>query len=258
MFEFTSTSLPMIAYLDQYLDAPYWCHATDIVTMVAYAPAEGWPLWVGDDIEDGDVRTHVIRSLLHWKAFRNFNRQRVADPYGAFRQHLTEFITDVQATPGARPCLSDVEETEIEQFASAITERLFRFSIDVKGRRSCVLSSKTAHFFLPSLVPAYDRQVIRNFVLPSLARNCWDMRSYLLLSWWVLQQFRAEGTLEEARDAVARFMLARQLSWTATLPQPTSDHWLLRSMDSVVAEYTLIQMAENACGRYMLRRLAPA
>ncbi len=248
--------MPRLAYLEQYLDWPHWCHATDVVPMIAMTPPEAWPLWNAETIEDEDIRSHLIDALNHWSAFRNPNPAVVADRYAAFRQNLTRFIVDVQDLPGARLRLSEIPEAEIRMFARALTQRLFEFGMDVKGRHSCVLPSKTAHFFLRGFVPAYDEQVIRHTVLPRLARNSWDMQSYVLMSWWVLQQFRREGTLGKARAAVARYMLEEQLGWTSALPQPATDHWLLHSMDSVVAEYTLIQMARNAVDQQVLRRLA--
>ncbi len=258
MFAFlVDQPMPMLAYIEQYLDQPHWCHATDVVPMVAMTPPEGWPLWDADAIEDETVRSHLIDSLNYWSAFRRPNTAVVADRYAAFRQHLTPFILEVQNLPGASLYLSEIPETEICGFARGLTQRLVQFGMDVKGVHSCVLPSKTAHFFLLGLVPAYDRRIIRHTVLPQLVRNCWDMQSYVLLSWWVLQQFRREGTLDEARAAVPRYMLDEQMGWTHTLPQPAANHWLLQAMDSVVAEYTLIQMARNAGDGYVLRRLVP-
>ena len=77
----------------------------------------------------------------------------------------------------------------------------------LKGTDSCVLPSKTAHFLLLGLVPAFDRQVIRDNVLWWLAPRAQNMESYLLMCWWVLQQFREEGTLEQARESVAGYMI---------------------------------------------------
>jgi hypothetical protein len=78
------------------------------------------------------------------------------------------------------------------------------------------------------------------------------MQSYLLMCWWALQRFRREGTLDEAREAVAGYMLSQPMPWTR-LPRLAQDHWLLRSMDSVVAECTLIQMARSLEQRFLLR-----
>ncbi|HJZ58968.1 MAG TPA: hypothetical protein VKE74_28755 [Gemmataceae bacterium] len=77
----------------------------------------------------------------------------------------------------------------------------------------------------------------------------------MLMCWWVLQEFRQEGSLYETREAVAEHMLSQHVEWTSWLPRPDPDHWQLVSMDSVVAEYTLIQMARWADDRYVLRRV---
>jgi hypothetical protein len=79
------------------------------------------------------------------------------------------------------------------------------------------------------------------------------MQTYVLASGWVLQQFREGGSLDDARSAVARYMLMEQMRWTCRLPQPPADHRLLQAMDSVVAEYTLIQMARRGGDAHVLR-----
>jgi hypothetical protein len=244
----------MLETLVQYLRHPYWCHANDIVPMVAMTPDEDWPLWHAEAIEDNRLRRYLIASLSYWQAFRRPNTARVGDWYAAFRRHLTRFILDVQGLPGARLCLSEISAAEIRRFAGALADRLVAFGLDAKGVNSCVLPSKTAHFFLLGLIPAYDQSVIRNWVLPTLLRRGRDMQTYVLASWWVLQQFREQGSLDDARAAVARYMLEDQLRWTCRLPQPAADHRLLMAMDSVIAEYTLIQMARNAGDNYVLRR----
>jgi hypothetical protein len=123
----------------------------------------------------------------------------------------------------------------------------------VKGTGSCVLPSKAAHFLLLGLVPAYDGKVMRDNTLWWLAPRARDAQSYVLMCWWVLQQFRSEGTLEHARAAVARYMLQQPLPWTRRLPRPAPDNRLLQSMDSAVAEYTLIQVGRTVEQRYLLR-----
>jgi hypothetical protein len=255
MFEFVGLSRPMLAYLEEYLADPWWCHSTDVVPMVAMSPPVAWPLWTAEALSDEGVLTHLIASLKRWRAFRT--RRPVADAHGTLRRHLAEFISDIQAMPEARPCLSDVSEAGVQRFAVALTARLRRFGLAVKGSESCVLPSKTAHFLLLGLVPAYDGQVIRDSTLWWLAPHACDRRSYVLLCWWVLRRFGREGTLQEAREAVADYMLNQPMPWTRRLPRPAPDHWLLRSMDSVVAEYTLIQMARGLEQRFLLRWAAP-
>jgi hypothetical protein len=253
MFEFVSGQpQPMLSYLEQYLDDWHWCHATDVVPMIAMAPPEGWPLWDAEALRDEGMRRHLIRGLDRWKAFRTY-RALPYDPREVLLRELPAFIADIQAIPDARLCLSDVPEDGIRAFASTLTARLRRLGPVVKQTDSCVLPSKAAHFLLLGLVPAYDQQVIQNDVIWWLAPRANNMESYLLLCWWVLQQFQEEGTLDEARPAVAEYMLSRPMAWTRRLPRPGADHWLLNSMDSVVAEYTLIQMARNVEQRYLLR-----
>jgi hypothetical protein len=253
MFEFVDGQpRPMLAYVEEYLaDPQWWCQATDVVPMVAMSPPQAWPLWTAEALRDERVLSHLIASLNHWRAFRT--SRPMADMRGALRRNLTGFITDIQALAEARPCLSDVTEAGIWRFAADLSGRLHRFALAVKGSDSCVLPSKTAHFLLLGLVPPYDREVIRDRTLWWLAPHACDMRSYILMSWWALQQFRREGTLNEAREAVAGYMLSQPMPWTWRIPRPTQENWLLRSMDSVVAEYTLIQMARGLEQRYLLR-----
>jgi hypothetical protein len=241
----------MLSYLEEYLSDPHWCHATDVVPMVALSPPEAWPLWTEEALGDERVLRHLLASLNHWRAFRT--SRPVADAKGALRRHLAGLIADIQAMPEARLCLSEVPESGIRRFAAALAARLRRFALAVKGSGSCVLPSKAAHFLLLGLVPAYDRQVIRDNTLWWLVPRACDFQSYVFLSWWTLQRFRDEGTLDEARAAVATYMLRQPLPWTRRLPRPAEDNRLLVSMDSVVAEYTLIQMARTVEQRYLLR-----
>ena len=257
MFEFVADQpQPMLAYLEQYIDDWHWCHATNVVPMIALTPPAPWPLWNHDALSGERMQTHLIRGLSRWRAFRTSRPLRF-DPKEALRQQLPAFIYDIQSVVGARMCLSDVPESGIQAFAAALTARLRRFGQDVKETESCVLPSKAAHFLLLGLVPAFDREVIQNKTLWWLAPRAANMESYLLLCWWVLQRFRREGTLQAARAAVAEYMLSRPMAWTRRLPRPGPDHWLLNSMDSVVAEYTLIQMARNVEQRYLLRWTVP-
>jgi hypothetical protein len=253
MFEFASGQpRPMLSYLEEYIADPYWCHATDVVPMVAMSPPEAWPLWTAEELRDERVVRHLIASLNHWRAFRT--SRPVADAQGALRRHLAAFIAGIQTIPEARLCLSDVPEADIRRFTAALAAHLRWFGVAVKGSESCVLPSKAAHFLLLGLVPAYDGRVIRDNTLWWLAPRACDVQSYVLMCWWVLQQFRREGALGEARAAVAGYMLRQPLPWTRRLPRPEEDNRLLQSMDSVVAEYTLIQMARTVEQRYLLRR----
>lgn len=253
MFEFVGGQpRPMLTYLQEYLADPWWwCQATHVVPMVAMSPPQAWPLWPAETLRDERVLAHLIAGLNRWHAFRT--NHPPTDMQGALRRNLVGFIADIQALPEARLCLSDVSETEIWRFATALTSRLHQFGLAVKGSESCVLPSKTAHFLLLGLVPPYDREIIRDRTLWWLAPRACDMRSYVLMSWWALQQYRSEATLNEARESVARYMLSQPMQWTGWRPRPTLDNWLLRSMDSVVAEYTLIQMARSLEQRYLLR-----
>src|SRR5262249_22658009 len=212
MFEFVvGQPRPMLAYLEEYIADPYWCHATDVVPMVAMSPPEALPLWTEESLRAERVLSHLIASLQYWRAFRT--SRPVADAQGALRRHLAKFITDIQAIPEARLCLSDVPESDIRRFAAALTGRLRRFGLVVKASESCVLPSKAAHFLLLGLVPAYDGHVIRDNTLWWLVPRACDAQSYVLICWWVLQGFRHEGTLDEARAAVAGYMLRQPLPW---------------------------------------------
>jgi hypothetical protein len=120
MFEFVAGQpRPMLSFLEEYLSDPWWCHATDVVPMVAMSPQQAWPLWTGEGLRDERVLAHLIASLNHWRAFRT--SRPVADARGALRRHLAEFIADIQAMPEARLCLSDVPEAGIRRFAAALS-----------------------------------------------------------------------------------------------------------------------------------------
>lgn len=250
MFRFTAPQpMSLIDHLLAYLEEPEWCHAEQIGRMIAHAPAaESAP------DERRITTTAVQNSLEHvlnrWTAYRNYDSSEVEDPRGMLVRHVGPFILGFQDAPGFRLFLSDVPEREILAFAGTVRDRCFDFGLLVKGRYSGVLGSKTAHFFYPGLVPAYDQKVIKLTVLPRLAWGCSDVRSYVVMCWWVLQQYIRKGTFEEARDMVAEFVLDRT-EWMGLVP----NHWLLRSLDSVIAEYTLIQMSRTAGGRYVLQRL---
>jgi hypothetical protein len=205
-----------------------------------------------DALLDSRMQRHLIRGLDRWKAFRTY-RALPFDPRAVLLQELPAFIAHIQAIPDSRLCLADVPESGVRAFASALTVRLRRLAQVVKLTQSCVLPSKAAHFLLLGLVPAFDQQVIQNEVLWKLARRANNMESYLLLCWWVLQKLREEDDLEEARGAVVEYMLSRPMPWTRRLPRPGAGHGLLNSMDSVVAEYILIQMARTVEQRYLLR-----
>jgi len=201
---------------------------------------------------DSGMRRHLIRGLDRWKAFRTY-RALPFDPRAVLIRELPTFVADIQSIPEARLYLADVPEGGVRAFASALAGRLRRLARVVKLTESCVLPSKAAHFLLLGLVPAFDQKVIQNDVLWKLARRANTMESYLLLCWWVLQKLREEGDLEEARAAVAEYMLSRPMPWTSRLPRPGAGHWLMNSMDSVVAEYSLIQMARTVEHGYLLR-----
>ncbi len=250
MFRFTAP-LPMslLDYLLDYLEEPEWCHAEQVGRMIVHAPeTEGVP----DEqcVKATAVQNSVEHVLNRWTAYRNHDATEVEDPRGTLRQHLAPFILGIQDAPGFRLFLSDVPAEEILALAGAVRDRCFDFGSLVKGRYSGVLGSKTAHFFYPGLVPAYDQKVIRFTVLPRLAWGCSDMRSYVVLCWWIVQEYIREGSLQQARDTVAEFILERT-EWMGLDP----DHWLLRSLDSVIAEYTLIQMSRSAGDQYVLQRL---
>ncbi len=128
-----------------------------------------------------------------------------------------------------------------------------RFGEAVKGQGSCVLPSRTGHLLLPSYLPAYDNEVAVNTTLYNIIARTSRMGSYMMICWWVLQRFRLEGTLQQARDSVARYLMSDWLLTVVCAQNPTQDHWLLQSMDTLVAEYSLIQMARMVEGDYLLQ-----
>ncbi len=242
--------MPMLAYLEQYIGNPWWDHAIDIVPLVAAAPPQAWPLWTAEALQNTGLQNHLLRSLSRWSAFRGSSH---SEAKAALVEHLPSYLADLQAMQGACLRLSDVAEDAIERLACAVKARMQKFGEDVKGQGSCVLPSKTAHLLLPGYLPAYDKEVAVNTTLYNLIASTSSMNGYMMICWWVLQRFREEGTLQQARDCVARYMLSDWLLTTVRAQTPTADHWLLRSMDSLVAEYTLIQMARTVEDDYLLR-----
>lgn len=245
MFEFTGQPLPMLEYLGGYFENPEWDHALDIVPMAVAAPPAAWPLWQAEALQGEGLQNHLLRSLRHWSAFRPLQSERRAEAEAALCERLPEFIADVQALEHARLHLSEVPDGGIWPLAQALEARLSEFGQEVKGQGSCVLPSKTAHLLLPGFVPTYDIGVIVKTAMVNLVENTDSMTSYLCLCWWVLRRFREEGTLQQARDRVADHLMS---DWALRVLLPTDAilrHWQLRSMDSVVAEYTLIQMART-------------
>jgi hypothetical protein len=235
----------MLPCLDGYIQAPEWDHALEIVPIAVAAPPAGWPHWQPDALRDAGLQNHLLRALRHWSAFRPLESERRATAEAVLREQLPDFIADVQGLATAQLHLSAVQADGIRPLAQALEMRLSRFGREVKGQKSCVLPSKTAHLLLPGFVPAYDIGVIKNTTMVNLIEDKGSMANYLCLCWWVLQRFREEGTLQQARDRVAEHLLS---DWAIRMLLPTDailNHWLLRSMDSVVAEYTLVQMART-------------
>ena len=245
MLEFVGPPLPMLPYLDGYVEAPEWDHALDIVPMAVAVPPPAWPHWQPDALRDEGLQNHLLRSLRHWSAFRPLQSERREAAQAALCKHLPEFIADVQALPNARLHLTDVPDEGVWPLAQALEARLSRFGRDVKGQGSCVLPSKTAHLLLPGFVPAYDLGVIVNTTMVNLVEDTDSMASYLCLCWWVLLRFREEGTLQQARNRVADHLMSDGVLRVLLPTDAILNHWLLRSLDSVVAEYTLIQMART-------------
>jgi hypothetical protein len=252
MFEFVhGQPQSVLRYLKDYFEGWTWCHAVHVLPMITLYPPRAWPQWSEDDLRDRRRVYHLVSSLDRWRAFRTC-RVLAIDPRIALLDHLWPFIAAIQGMPTARNYLSEISENDIQPFAAELSALLRQFSVAVKGTASPVLASKAAHFLQLGLVPAYDRDVIRDSTLWWLAPRATDMKSYIHLCWWVLQRFKHEGTLEDARRLVAERMLARLSVYHPRRPDP--DHWLLRSMDSVIAEYTLIGMARSVERRYLLRR----
>ncbi len=252
MFAFNGHQpMSMLEYTDNFLKDPVFDQALDIVPIVAATPSQGWPLWTHDTLYNKGLLGHLIRSLKSWSAFRGVSLDHLKMQKNLER-HLPKFICDIQGRPQAHLHLSDVPCGEIESLAEYVEKRLSRFGRAVKEEESYVLPSKTAHLLLPTLIPAYDKAVIRQALL-TLLRGASSMSSYMKIAWWVLQKFREEGTLQQARDHVAQSMLDAWLFRTLQPQNPAPDHWLLRSMDSVVAEYTIIQMGQREDANYLLR-----
>lgn len=229
----------MLDFLRRYLADPYWDHAIQVLPFVAaLGDRAELPFWPNGEISDAVFR-HLCWSLSEWSAFRGAGT--LDEKKARLHDQLPAFLRDVQtAAPAAR--LSAVPEARVAQLAE---DWIAAFdALRVKESASHVLPSKAAHLLLPTLVPAYDQQVIAGQVLPAVLprRAGRNFQTYVQLCWWVLDQLCREGSLDSAaalvRDHLAADWLVRSLG--ATRPDPTS--FVARSLDSLVAEYTLIGM----------------
>jgi hypothetical protein len=241
MLEFVAgNDVPMIRFMDAWFQNPTFDQTIDLVPLLAAAPARAWPLWTKDRLGDKGLQDHLIRSLRSWSAFRGPAGQR-AEMEKELRRRLPAFIADIQRHAQTWRCLSDVPENEIRPFAKRVEKQMKGFGQAVKGVGKCVLPSKAAHLLLPTLIPAYDETVVGG-ALRALLRGSASMSRYLIIAWWALQRLRDQGNLQAARNRVAECMLSHWFVRTLRPPALPKDHTLLRSLDSVVAEYTVIQM----------------
>jgi len=102
MYEFTAQPRPILPYLEAYFDGPEWDHAMEIVPLTVAVPPCAWLHWQPEDLCDEGLQNHLLRSLGHWSAFRPLQSKGRETSHNYLREHLPQFIADVQALPHAR------------------------------------------------------------------------------------------------------------------------------------------------------------
>jgi hypothetical protein len=245
MFRWEGRSKPLVAYLDDYLADPQWVHGVHVVPLLAWL-VRGENFWPEEDVPE-EVVKHLAWSLAAWSAFRGGGRLEAK--LGNFRNSLPQFVVQVRAAVVATGVgrLSDVPSEAIQRLADALELVFSGMANAVKQNESFVLPAKTAHLLFPSMVPAFDVEVVSQQVLDGmLPARLTDRRTFamwLRLCSQVLAELKAERTLDEAcrrvRDALMDDWSIRVLDPRA----PERTDRLLPGLESFVAEYILIALS---------------
>lgn len=250
-----STDKPLATYLNIYLGDPKWVHAPQVVPLLLWlAQNRSELLNRPDQVLPAGVQTHLVQSLQTWTAFR---KARTLNAKAHFVRELPGFTKElVSGFVAGKNRLANYTLEEVRRLETTCDKQFKDFGRKVKASKhySAVLPSKTAHLLFPSLIPAYDVEVIQHQVLRMIpARTMPDRASYstyLCLSWWVLQKLRDEGALETCARSVLDELHKHWLIETLH-PGPLPDV-LLELIDSFISEYTLIGMSRSGL---MLRYL---
>lgn len=234
--------------LANYLRDP-WKHALHVVPLAASLDKRIQMPLRRSNLSEG-LRAHLWSSLRQWSALRG--RDEFKSVWRRFERHLPAFVRDLQKLhPATR--LSRIPARDIEQYARDLETTLTSFSSHVKRTSSVVIAAKTAHLLLPTLVPAYDQEVVAGTILPRvLPRGRRDFHHYVLACWWVLAELKRTKRLPDALGRVAKHLSA---DWAIRQLAPGSNiaaRGAMPYLDSVVAEYVLTGMA-YARNAYRLR-----
>jgi hypothetical protein len=240
---------PLVFYLEAYLSEPAWAHAVHVVPLLAWlskAWADGRGPWPPRNLPGGALK-HLQWCLRGWSAFRGAGG--LEEKIAAFEHHLPRFIDDLTGvlTGAGKYRLAKFDEGDLEGLGDACDGLFPAFSARVKGNARVVLPSKTAHLLFPSVIPAYDRAVVREEVLDSLMpgrmRGRLLYRTYLRASWWILGQLEAESSLGRAGR---RTLESLRGDWVIEVLEPSfPSETALPLLDTFVSEYTLIGLARS-------------
>jgi hypothetical protein len=244
MFEFAQPQpRAVVTYLDGYLARPAWNHAVHMMPLLAALDGRRrLPFWTARNLEP-EVIQHLTWSLREWSAFRG------SDDFDATGTRLAKklpgFLKKLQeCAPAER--LARVGESKLDGFVERVCVAFDGFQA-VKGVESYVLPSKAAHLMLPTLIPAYDVAVVVGevlaYLLPMYTRAGKSYATYMKLCWWVIQRLDGEGGLKKATALVRDHLLGTWLVRQLSPKRPRASSAILNSLDSTVAEYTLIAMA---------------
>ena len=242
MFKWVGPREHPMEYLERYLAEPQWVHAAYVLPLVA------WQLRSGHGIAEHEIpdraADHLIWSLRAWSAFRGSGS--FEDKAARFRAQLPKLVRGVAAAIGKTHAnrLADVGTPAVSQFAEDLERAFLAMARDVKENMSFVLPSKAAHLVFPSMIPAFDMEVVRDMVLEDLLPPRIAYRksfaTWLRLCCCVLQEFKSDGTLAEAGRMVRDALLGDWAMEQLQPAHPPRTDAVLPLLDSFVAEYTLI------------------
>jgi len=231
--------------LTAYLDEPEWYHSVHVLPLLAaMEKTDSKGVWPPKQRDKGLFR-HLVWTLDEWSAFRS--RGNLKDKRMALRKALPSFCREMRQrllSSGAK-CLASLSEKQAIDLGERLDSYFWKVGPKIKAEAgpSYVLPSKLGHLLFPEMVPAFDRAEIHDKVLemlPARMRRRKHYATYFKLSWWILQQFKDRGQLDEARQEVAEHL--RQ-DWPIRVLRPRLPTMTARSLtrlDSFVSEYTLI------------------
>jgi hypothetical protein len=244
---------PLAEYLREHLDAPRWGNAMQVVPFLVWLSGLGSPLDSILEIQERGIphgnADHVIWSLASWSAFRKGDGDFSVQSAKA-KETLPEFARQMASRFSRldHHRLADLTEQEALILSQWCDPYLLEIGKSIKGKESHVLPSKLAHYIYPSLLPAYDLAEVESKVLRLLLhvegrRLPKSYGAYLRLSNWILRQFKEQGSLNQAGDML--FDHLRKDGGIQMLSLDLNRDRIRPYLDSIIAEYTLVQMANE-------------